>query len=142
GTGGVRGPERPLLFPAVLPSLLDLVREARVVAVRRSFVGARSHVAHARRAYRSVGSVNRSKPSRPAGTLRDLGDVTQSGRAAPWHGGSRGFKSHHLHSPSPPSSPKPAQAAAGPGDARQVAGGRGACQERHRRQRAPDLAAV
>src|SRR2546430_15722390 len=99
GTGGVRRPERPLLVPAVLPSLLDLVREARVVAVRRSLVGARSHFAHARRAYRSVGAMNPSKPSRPAGTLRGLGDVAQSGRAPPWHGGSRGFKSNHLHSP-------------------------------------------
>ena len=46
GTGGVRRPERPLLFPTVLPSLLDLVRKARVVAVRRNLAGARSRFAH------------------------------------------------------------------------------------------------
>ena len=47
-TAGVRRPERPLLFPAVLPSLLDLVGKARGVAVRRSLFGARSRLAHAR----------------------------------------------------------------------------------------------
>ncbi len=64
-TRGVRRPERPLLFPTVLPSLLDLVREARVVAVRGNLVGARSRFAHC------AASVPVSRDRQPVQTKAD-----------------------------------------------------------------------
>jgi hypothetical protein len=41
--------------------------------------------------------VSAEERANATGILADPGGVAQSGRASPWHGESRGFKSHRLH---------------------------------------------
>ncbi len=97
GPGGVGCPERVVALPAVLPLGLDLVREARAVAVLRRVARGGRRVGHGRRAYRACFSATSEKHRKGRWYPEPLWGCSSVGRAPPWHGGSRRFESDQLH---------------------------------------------